>query len=78
MQQKFTQNQLVKYLYKETSATERLAIDEALSEDWRLSEAYDELALAKQQLPQVKFSPSNATIQNILSHSAQTAVELHP
>jgi len=78
MQQKITQNQLVKYLYKETSTTEKLAVDAALNEDWRLFEAYEELLQAKQELPKVSFSPSNSTIQNILSHSAQTAVELHP
>ncbi|MFK8102917.1 MAG: hypothetical protein AB8G15_10350 [Saprospiraceae bacterium] len=75
MQQKFTKNQLVKYLYKETSATETLAIHEAINEDWNLSEQYEALQIAKQQLPKAVFQPSRSSIQRILSHSANTAVQ---
>lgn len=77
MKQKFTPNHLIKYLYKETSAVETLAISEALGEDNHLSEQYKKLASSFQQLPKVKFNPSPASIQNILKYSQQAIVETH-
>ena len=77
MKQKFTPNHLIKYLYKETSAVETLAISEALRKDDWLFEQYQELVLSFQQLPKVKFNPSPASIQNILDYSQQTTLETH-
>ncbi len=74
MKQKFTLNHLLQFIYKETSATESLAIKEALNEDWNLYEQYVEMHDAYKQLPKASFSPSNASIQNILNYSQQTAV----
>ncbi len=77
MKQNFTTNQLTRFLYKETSVSESMAIAQALEEDWNLYETYQELEQAKEQLPKVSFSPSNHTIQNILSYSEQSAVPMH-
>ena len=77
MKQTFTPNHLVKYLYSETSASERLAMDEALATNINLREEYNELRTAYQQLPKVKFSPSDKSIQNILRYSKRTALEKH-
>lgn len=73
---KFTQQHLLKYIYKETSATETLQIREALNNDWDLNEQYNEMLLAYRQLPKVTFKPSNNSIQNILRYSESSAV--HP
>jgi len=72
---KFTQQHLLKYIYKETSATETLEIREALSKDWDLNEQYQEMLLAYRQLPKVTFSPSSSSIQNILRYSESSAVQ---
>ena len=77
MKQNFTTEQLIRFLYKETSVAESMAICQALEEDWNLYESYQELEQAKQQLPQVSFQPSGSTIQNILSYSEQSAVPMH-
>ncbi len=77
MKQNFTTDQLISFLYKETSVAESMAIGQALEEDWNLFETYQELLLAKQQLPQVSFLPSSQTIQNILGYSEQSAVPMH-
>lgn len=74
MKQKFTPENLVKYLYHETSVSERLAVRDALQGDVGLLDAYEELVLGYQQLPKVKFSPSKKTIQRILKYSERTAV----
>jgi hypothetical protein len=75
MKQNFTPNHLIKYLYKETSASETLAINEALAQDRALLEEYQGLLNAYQQLPKVKFNASSSSIKNILGYSKQTTLE---
>ena len=77
MNLKFTLNHLIKYIYRETSIAETMAINEALHDDFELREKYQELLLGFQQLPKVKFNPSPAAIQNILKYSEQRTVETH-
>lgn len=73
MKQNFTLNLLVKYIYKETTAAEKLYIEEALNADFALYEEYEALYEAYIGLPKVKFSPSPDAISNILSYSKQTS-----
>ena len=75
MKQKFTQNLLVRYLYKETTAAETMMVADALYEDRRLYEQFEDLLESKSQLPEVRFNPSASAIQNILKYSEQSAVE---
>ena len=72
MDQTFTQNMLVKYLYQETSATETLAVSEALQENVLLREEYLDLRKAYDQLPKVKFNAKPSTLQNILQYSKRS------
>ena len=74
MTQKFTQNDLIRFIYKETSVRETLAIQEALNNDFDLFVEYQELYRTFQQLPKVTFSPSKNAIQNILSYSQRSAL----
>ena len=74
MTQKFTQNDLIRFIYKETSVRETLAIQEALNSDFDLFVEYQELYQAYQQLPKVTFSPSKSTIQDILQYSQRSAL----
>lgn len=75
MKHNFTLNHLVKFIYKETSAAETIAISSALETDWKLYEEYKELKKSFDQLPKVTFNPSADSIQNILRYSKETAVE---
>jgi hypothetical protein len=75
MEQTFTQSSLIKYLYQETSAAETIAIREALQDDILLREKYEELRRAYEQLPGVKFSPKQATLQKILEYSKSSALQ---
>ena len=77
MEQKITKNDLIRYIYKETSISETLAINEALRSRVELHVKYQELLQAYQQLPKAKFSPSASAIQNILRYSQLTALEAH-
>lgn len=77
MKHKFTSNDLIRFLYKETSVAETMGIAESLSDDQLLLEEYQALKNNFQQLPKAKFSPSQRTIQNILRYSENSAVETH-
>ena len=73
MKQTFTSDHLLRYIYRETSASETLAI--ALREDDALWNKYEMLHQAYRQLPKATFRPSGKAIQHILAYSKQPAVE---
>lgn len=75
MKQNFTNNDLVKFIYKETSITESLAISEALLVDSSLFNDYQTLISGYIELPKVTFAPANFVLQNILSYSSKSVVE---
>lgn len=74
MKKNFTQLDLIRFIYKETSATESMAISEAIDNDPLLAEEYETLYGGYQHLPKAKFSPKPMTLQSILRHSEQTAL----
>ncbi len=75
MPQSFTPDHLIRFIYKETSAAETIAINHALQQDDALWAAYQSLKQGYNQLPKVKFSPSKKALKNILAYSERTAVE---
>lgn len=74
MKQYYTQLDLIRFIYRETTATEAIAIAEALSEDPLLMEEYEELYNGYLQLPKAKFNPRPSALQKILNYSDQTAL----
>lgn len=75
MKQNFTQNDLIRFIYKETSASETIAIGEALTENNELYDQYETLMEGYLELPKVQFSPSQSAIQNVLGYNQQTTLE---
>lgn len=69
MQGSITKNQLIQFIYSESSESEALRIQEALSMDHYLSETYKELKTAIQRLPRIRKNPTQKTVQTILSYS---------
>lgn len=67
---KFTQEDLVRYLYKETSEKKSAAIEAALLIDYQLKESLEELKNATQNLHTIHFSPSTKSVNNILKYAA--------
>ena len=65
----FTPEDLLQYLYKETSPAQTAQIKAALETDWSLSEKFEELTTAKKQLKTLQMSPSHQTIDNILNYA---------
>jgi hypothetical protein len=65
----FTQNDLIRYVYHETTERETKEINKALICDAELQEVYKELVATKSQLGEATLSPSVIAVQNILCYS---------
>jgi hypothetical protein len=72
----FTPEDLLLYLYKETSPAQSVAITTALESDWSLREKFEELNAAQNELATLQFSPSRQTINNILRYAENAIGEL--
>jgi hypothetical protein len=72
----FTTEDLLQYLYKETSTEKTAAIGVALISDWGLREKLEMLKGSQTELNSIKlFSPSNKTLENILSYAEKSVEE---
>ncbi len=75
MEETYTFNALVQFLYREMPAEEAVEMAHLIESDPEMREMFDSLLLAKVQLPKVKFNPSQVAINNILQYSTKTAFE---
>ena len=75
MTQKFTSNDLVRFIYHETTASETLRIEQAMESDLALRAEYELLLNGHRVYPQVKFNARKSTLQAILSYSQKTTLE---
>ena len=64
----FTQNDLIRYLYHETSEKETEEINHALISDPELNEQFNQLCSDAKELDKGLLQPSSSTVLNILSH----------
>jgi hypothetical protein len=71
--QSFTPEDMLLYLYKETSPEMTLAIEEALKADWALREKLDVLKTSMQRLSKITESPRTEVVLNILNYARKKA-----
>lgn len=64
-----TQNDVVRYLYNETSVQENSLVEEALLFDQDLLDFYLDCADLKTGMDKIQLSPSDSAIERILSYS---------
>ena len=64
----FTPEDLLLYLYKETSDTETAAIEAALEKDWTLREKLNVLKASMRRLDRITESPRTQIVLNVLIH----------
>jgi hypothetical protein len=64
-----TPEDLLLYLYKETSEEQTTAIESALKQDWTLREKLAVLKTSLERLDGIKRSPSTRTILNVLNYA---------
>ncbi len=74
----FTPEELMQYMYRETSPQKTAAIEAALENDWELREAYETFAATQKKLEEIKLSPREDTIKKILDHAEKSISLLHP
>jgi hypothetical protein len=75
MEGKFTNIDLVRFIYNETSQTENSALNQALENNAQLSNEFKLLSEGKEMLPKVLFNPSEKSLQAILNYSQKAAHE---
>ena len=73
----FTPEDLVQYMYSETSPEKTTAIKAALETDWTLREMYDVIVSAQKRLEAFELSPREESVNNILRHAEKAISELH-
>ena len=71
----YTSNDLIRFIYKESSAKESIQITEQIGADWKTKEEYQTLKEGYGQLPKAKFSPKKETLRNILAYSSTAKLE---
>ncbi|MCB0523488.1 MAG: hypothetical protein R3A50_15135 [Saprospiraceae bacterium] len=74
MEETYTYQPLVKYLYHEMPACEAIEMANMIEEDEFLHEEFQNMQQAKSQLPKALFNPSKNTVSNILNYSSRTAM----
>ena len=74
----FTPEDLVQYLYKETSSQKSEAIKSALETDWHLKEMFEVLVSAQKRLEAFDLPPREESVNKILRHGKKTKAERAP
>jgi hypothetical protein len=72
----FTPEDLLLYLYKETSEKQTAAIEDALKQDWTLREKLAVLKTSLERLDGIKKSPRTRIVLNILNYARKNAKEV--
>jgi hypothetical protein len=71
----FTPEDLLRYLYKESSPELTLAIEAALKEDWMLREKLEVLRTSAGELDTLVVTPRMEVIQRVMNYARRTAVQ---
>lgn len=70
-----TQEDLLLYIYGETSTEKTAAIRAALKTDWNLNEQYRELVAAKESLGSVDIAPRKKALDFVLNYANKQVKE---
>lgn len=68
----FSPEELIQYVYQETSPEKTTAIEEALRTDWSLREKVETLKSTLEHLDKITDAPRTETIVNILRYARET------
>lgn len=71
----FTPEDLLLYLYKETSPQQTAAIAAALKQDWTLREKLNVLKTSMERLDKIKETPRIEVVLNVLNYAREKAAE---
>ena len=71
----FTPEDLLLYLYKETSPEQTLAIETALQKDWTLREKLSVLKASMERLDKISVAPRTEVVLNVLNYAREKSTE---
>lgn len=71
----FTPEDLLLYLYKETTPEQTAAIEKALAEDWTLREKFSVMKTSMQRLNKIKESPRTEVVLNVLNYAREKSAQ---
>ncbi len=71
----FTPEDLILYLYQETSPEKTAAIQQAIANDWALQEKFNVIKTSVEQLNTDLYEPRTDTVLNVLNYARETAAE---
>lgn len=69
--QNFTPEDLLLYLYKESTPEQTAAIEESLKKDWTLREKLAVLKTSMERLNNIVVAPRTEIVLNVLKYAAQ-------
>ena len=67
----FTPEDLLLYLYKETTPAQKRAIEAALKKDWTLREKLSVLKTSMQRLDKIKQTPRTEVVLSVLNYARE-------
>jgi len=67
----FTPEDLLLYLYNETTPEQTAGIEEALKKNWSLREKLSVLKTSMQRLDKIKESPRTEVVLNVLNYAKE-------
>ena len=70
----FTPEDLIQYMYKDTSSEKTRAIDDALQNDWTLREKLEALKTSYSCLEKIAESPRTEAVLHVLNYARESAV----
>ncbi len=68
----FTPEDLILYVYQETSPSETTLIKDALASDWALQQKFNVIETSVQQLRTELYSPRAEAVLNVLNYARET------
>lgn len=71
----FTPEDLLLYLYKESSSKKTAAIEKALEQDWTLREKLAVLKASMQRLDKITETPRTEVVLNVLNYAREHSTE---
>lgn len=72
----FTQNDIIRYIYKETSDEENAEIECALLNDYNLLKCYQEYSLMKRRLQRAVKEPGERILKDVLAYSRSLNIQV--
>ena len=76
MEQNYTENQIIRYLYKEVDVFEHFEIEDAIEHSVAVRDQYRALKRSFDQLATLQINPSTQSVNNILGYSQSTSLSM--